>query len=120
MGGRLETEEGSRMGRSPADGDRTEFNACEKKTKERIEMAFNFNYFKGSSMNQIQNAIHYWMNALRPAEEVEQLKKEKEQQIVENVVVEGMERESEREDKERADLSSTTVCIAETPVNLYE
>lgn len=88
-------------------------------------MAFNFNYFKGSSMNQIQNALHYWMNALQPAEVVEQLKQEKEKQIVENVVVEGVERESERdpiqkEDKERADLSSTTVCIAETPVNLYE
>ncbi len=80
-------------------------------------------------MNQIQNALHYWMNALQPAEVVEQLKQEKQQQIVENVVVEGVERESERvptlwedqkEDKERADLSSTTVCIAETPVNLYE
>jgi hypothetical protein len=113
------------MGGSPADGGRTEFNACEKKTKERIEMAFNFNYFKGSSMNQIQYALHYWMNALQPAEVVEQLKQEKEKQIVENVVVEGVERESERvptqkEDKERADLPSTTVCIAETPLNLYE
>lgn len=84
-------------------------------------MSFNLNYFKGSSMNQVQYAIQYWMNALRPAEEVEALKKEKEQERVENVVVEGTENhddEKEKEDSSR--LSVPALCVPETTVNLYE
>lgn len=49
-------------------------------------MAFNFNFFKGSTTQQIQGAIHYWMNALRPAEEVERMKQEKEREIEENAI----------------------------------
>jgi hypothetical protein len=50
-------------------------------------MAFNMNYFKGASTSQIQNALLYWMNALRPAEEVDKMKEEKAAEIVENAVI---------------------------------
>ena len=60
-------------------------------------MAFNFNYFKGSTMNQIQNALQYWMTALVPAEEADKLKAEKEKEILANVVVEGVEDSKEDE-----------------------
>ena len=51
-------------------------------------------------MNQVQNALQYWMNALVPAEEADKLKEQKEKEIVANVVVEGVEdsKEDERTD----------------------
>lgn len=60
-------------------------------------MAFNFNFFKGSTMSQVQNALHYWMNALQPAEEVEKLKQQKEEEIAQNAVIEGVEDSKEEE-----------------------
>ncbi len=60
-------------------------------------MAFNFNYFKGSTMNQIQSSLHYWMNALVPAEEADKMKADKEKEILANVVVEGLEDSKEDE-----------------------
>lgn len=60
-------------------------------------MSFNFNYFKGSTMNQIQTALQYWMTALVPAEQADKLKEEKEKAILANVVVEGVEDSKEDE-----------------------
>ena len=48
-------------------------------------------------MNQIQNALQYWMTALVPAEEADKLKEEKEKAILANVVVEGVEDSKEDE-----------------------
>ena len=47
-------------------------------------MAFNFNYFKGTTSSQAQQALYYWMNALTPVEDVDRMKAEKENAIVEN------------------------------------
>jgi len=65
-------------------------------------MAFNFNYFKGSTMNQIQNALQYWANGLISTEEADKLKEEKEKEILANVVVEGVEDPKEDERTEVA------------------
>lgn len=46
-------------------------------------MAFNFNFFKGSTTSQIQNALQYWATAFRPAEEIDKMKAEKEAELVE-------------------------------------
>ena len=81
-------------------------------------MAFNFNYFKGSSMNQIQNALQYWMNALIPAEEADKLKEEKEKEILSNVVVEGVE--DSKEDERAKFPTPTLLCESEAHPNLYE
>jgi hypothetical protein len=50
-------------------------------------MAFNLNFYKGTTASQAQNALQYWMTALKSKEEVEQLKMEKQKMIEENAVV---------------------------------
>jgi uncharacterized protein YciU (UPF0263 family) len=81
-------------------------------------MAFNFNFFKGSTINQVQNSLHYWMNALRPAEEVDNIKQEKEKDIFANVVVEGLE---DSKEDESADVATPAVlCKSKEHPNLYE
>jgi len=81
-------------------------------------MAFNFNYFKGSTMNQIQNALQYWANGLISTEEADKLKEEKEKEILANVVVEGVEDSKEDESANVA----TPALLRESKVNtnLYE
>lgn len=81
-------------------------------------MAFNFNFFKGATTHQIQNSIQYWMNALRPADEVDKLKEEKEKEIVANVVVEGVE---DSKEDERANVpEATLLCVPEADSGLHE
>ena len=82
-------------------------------------MAFNVNFFKGATTQQIQNSIQYWMNALRPAEEVDKLKADKEEEIFANVVVEeGVE---DSKEDERADVpEATLLCIPEVDSCLHE
>jgi hypothetical protein len=81
-------------------------------------MAFNMNFFKGSTMNQVQNALQYWMNALVPAEEADKLKADKEKEILANVVVEGVE-DSKEDDSANV---PTPALLRESQVNpnLYE
>lgn len=81
-------------------------------------MSFNFNFFKGSTMNQIQYSLQYWMNALRPAEEVDNIKQEKEKEILANVVVEGVEDSKEDESTD----APTPALLRESKEypNLYE
>ena len=83
-----------------------------------VEMAFNFNYFKGSTMSQVQNALQYWLTALVPAEEVDKMKEEKEKEIVANVVVEGVE---DSKEDESANVP-TPALLREPQINhgLYE
>lgn len=81
-------------------------------------MSFNFNYFKGSTMNQVQNALQYWMNALVPAEEADKMKQEKEKEIVANVVVEGVEEDSKED--ESTDVPVPTVCMPKPHPHLYD
>ena len=78
-------------------------------------MAFNFNYFKGSTMNQIQSSLQYWMNALVPAEEADKMKADKEKEIVANVVVEGVEDSKEDERAETA----TPALLRESQAHPY-
>ena len=81
-------------------------------------MAFNFNFFKGSTMNQVQNALQYWVNGLITAEEADKLKAEKEKEILANVVVEGVE---DSKEDERTEVATPTL-LRESQVNhdLYE
>lgn len=81
-------------------------------------MAFNFNYFKGSTMNQIQNALHYWMTALVPVEEADKLKEEKEKEIVANVVVEGVE--DDKKEDERIANPVPTLCMSQSHPHIYD
>ena len=81
-------------------------------------MAFNSNFFKGATTHQIQNSIQYWMNALRPAEEVDKLKEEKEKEIIANVVVEGVE--DSKEDERASVPEATLLCVPETDSGLHE
>lgn len=81
-------------------------------------MSFNFNFFKGSTMNQVQNSLQYWMNALRPADEVDKLKEEKEKEIVANVVVEGVE--DSKEDESTNVATPALLCESKEHSNLYE
>ena len=78
-------------------------------------MAFNFNFFKGSTMNQVQNSLQYWMNALRPADEVDKLKEEKEKEILANVVVEDC-----KEDESPNVATPTLLRESKEHPNLYE
>jgi hypothetical protein len=80
-------------------------------------MSFNFNYFKGSTMTQVQNALQYWMNALVPAEEADKLKEEKEKEILANVVVERVE-DSKEDDS--ANVPVPTVCMPQSHPHLYD
>jgi hypothetical protein len=80
-------------------------------------MAFNFGFFKGSTMNQVQNSIQYWMNALIPAEDAEKLKQEKEKEILANVVVEGVE---DSKENEPAELPVPTLCMPQSHPHLYD
>lgn len=82
-------------------------------------MAFNFNFFKGATTHQIQHSIQYWMNALRPAEEVDKLKEEKEKEIVANVVVEGVEDSKEKED-ESTNVATPALCMPQSHPRLYD
>jgi len=50
-------------------------------------MAFNLNFYKGTTTAQAQSAIEYWQNALKSNEEVEKMKMEKQKLIEENAVV---------------------------------
>jgi hypothetical protein len=81
-------------------------------------MAFNFNYFKGSTMNQIQNSLQYWMNALIPVEDVDKMKADKEKEILANVVVEGVE--DSKEDDSANVPTPALLCESEAHPNLYE
>ena len=78
-------------------------------------MAFNFNFFKGSTMNQVQNALQYWTTALVPAEEADKLKAEKEKEILANVVAE----EDSKED-ESTSVPVPTVCMPQSHSHIYE
>ncbi len=81
-------------------------------------MAFNFNFFKGSTTNQIQNAVQYWMSALVPAEEADKLKADKEKEIVANVVVEGVE--DSKEDERANVVTPSLLCQSQAHPHLYE
>jgi len=81
-------------------------------------MAFNFNFFKGATTQQIQYSIQYWMNALRPAEEVDKLKEEKERHIVANVVVEGVE--DSKEDESTNAPTPALLCVPQVDSDLHE
>jgi len=81
-------------------------------------MAFNFNFFKGSTMNQVQNSLQYWINGLISAEEADKLKADKEKEILANVVVEGVE-----DSKEDESANVATPALLREPqvnTNLYE
>jgi uncharacterized protein YciU (UPF0263 family) len=81
-------------------------------------MSFNFSFFKGSTMNQVQNSLQYWMNALRPADEVDKLKEEKEKEIVANVVVEGLE--DSKEDESTDVATPALLCESKEHSDLHE
>ena len=82
-------------------------------------MAFNLNFWKGTSMNQVQYALHYWMNALRPAEEVEALKAEKAREL-EDAVRPTEERQGDDEKNDAsADEPTQALCVPETNPDLY-
>jgi len=81
-------------------------------------MAFNLNYFKGSTTSQIQNALQYWANALRPAEEVDKMKEEKASQIVENAVIYPVDEQVVEESA--VERESFPVPISDPDVSLYE
>lgn len=76
-------------------------------------MAFNFSYFKGTTSSQAQNALHYWMNALQTAEDVERMKKEKEELLAENAneLPRIQEGESEPEPANADDLSNRHASV---------
>jgi len=76
-------------------------------------MAFNFNFFKGSTMNQVQNALQYWVNGLISSEEADKLKADKEKEILANVVVEGVE-DSKEDDSANV---PTPALLRESQVN---
>ena len=69
-------------------------------------------------MNQVQNALQYWMNALVPAEEADKLKEQKEKEIVANVVVEGVE--DSKEDESASVTTPTLLCQPQAHPHLYE
>ena len=81
-------------------------------------MAFNFNYFKGSTMNQVQNALQYWVNGLISVEEADKLKAEKEKEILANVVAEGVE--DSKEDESANVATSAVLRESQVNLNLYE
>jgi hypothetical protein len=81
-------------------------------------MAFNFNYFKGSTMNQIQNALQYWANGLISTEEADKLKAEKEKEILANVVVERLE--DSKEDESANVVTPSLLRVPQINTNLYE
>jgi hypothetical protein len=78
-------------------------------------MAFNFNFFKGSTMNQVQNALQYWVNGLISSEEADKLKADKEKEILANVVVEGVE-DSKEDDSANV---PTPALLRESQVNAH-
>lgn len=67
-------------------------------------------------MNQIQNALQYWMTALVPAEEADKLKEEKEKAILANVVVEDFK---EKED-ESSSVATPALCMPQSHPHLYD
>lgn len=69
-------------------------------------------------MNQVQNALQYWMGALVPAEEADKLKAEKEKEILANVVVEGVE--DSKEDESASAVTPTLLCQPQAHLHLYE
>jgi hypothetical protein len=81
-------------------------------------MAFNFNYFKGATTQQIQHSIQYWMNALRPAEEVDKMKEEKAAEIVENAVIYPVDEQVGEESPVEREI--LTVPLSDPAVPLYE
>jgi hypothetical protein len=81
-------------------------------------MSFNFNFFKGSSMTQVQNALQYWLTALVPAEEADKLKEEKEKEILANVVVERLE--DSKEDEPANVATPALLCQPQVNHDLYE
>jgi hypothetical protein len=81
-------------------------------------MAFNFNFFKGSTMNQVQNSLQYWINGLISAEEADKLKADKEKEILANVVVEGVE--DSKEDERTEVATPALLCESQINTNLYE
>jgi len=76
-------------------------------------MSFNLNFFKGSTMNQVQNALQYWTNGLISSEEADKLKADKEKEILANVVIEGVE-------DEPSDVSASLLCQSKEHPRLYE
>lgn len=81
-------------------------------------MAFNFNYFKGSTMNQIQSSLQYWANGLISTEEADKLKEEKEKEILANVVIEGLE--DSKEDEPAHVATPALLRVPQVNTNLYE
>ena len=81
-------------------------------------MAFNVNFFKGSTTSQIQYALQYWANALRPAEEVEKMKEEKQAELVENAVIYPVDEQVVEESA--IERESFPVPTIDPEVSLYE
>ena len=81
-------------------------------------MAFNFNFFKGSTMNQVQNALQYWANGLISSEEADKLKAEKEKEILANAVAEGVE--DSKEDEQTNVPTAAVLRESQVNLNLYE
>ena len=64
-------------------------------------------------MNQVQNALQYWVNGLISSEEADKLKADKEKEILANVVVEGVE-DSKEDDSANV---PTPALLRESQVN---
>jgi len=80
-------------------------------------MSFNLHFFKGSTMNQVQNALQYWANGLISTEEADKLKADKEKEILANVV-EGVE--DFKEDEPAHVATPALLRQPQVNTNLYE
>ena len=69
-------------------------------------------------MNQVQNALQYWVNGLISAEEADKLKADKEKEILANVVVEGVE--DSKEDESTSVATPALLCESKEHSRLYE
>ena len=69
-------------------------------------------------MNQVQNALQYWVNGLISSEEADKLKADKEKEILANVVVEGVE--DSKEDERTEVATPALLCESKVNTNLYE
>lgn len=69
-------------------------------------------------MNQVQNALQYWVNGLISSEEADKLKAEKEKEILANVVVEGVE--DSKEDESASVATPALLRVPQVNTNLYE
>jgi hypothetical protein len=69
-------------------------------------------------MNQVQNALQYWVNGLISAEEADKLKADKEKEILANVVVEGVE--DSKEDESASVATPALLRESQVNTNLHE